>query len=180
MSHSTASSIAKTSGSLSAATKSRARPKGHSKARKSRKAALVTTVVNRRTAKDYHNIARPTKWGNPFTHLATKNSNLVKCATREEAVDEYRVYLLGSRRDLLIQLPELCGKQLGCWCHPELCHGDVLVELIDLFESGLICRQCGCTQNFACADGCSWAAPGLCSVCAEDPSHGPEDVMRIV
>ena len=28
-------------------------------------------------------------------------------------------------------LPELKDKTLGCWCKPEKCHGDVLVELID-------------------------------------------------
>ena len=25
------------------------------------------------------------------------------------------------------------GKNLGCWCNPEPCHGDVLLELIDLY-----------------------------------------------
>jgi hypothetical protein len=27
------------------------------------------------------------------------------------------------------------------------------------------CRKCGCTDDKACADGCSWVAPGLCSRC---------------
>lgn len=27
-------------------------------------------------------------------------------------------------------LPELKGR-LGCWCKPEACHGDVLVELLE-------------------------------------------------
>ena len=31
-------------------------------------------------------------------------------------------------------LDELKDKVLGCWCHPELCHGDVLVELIKMEE----------------------------------------------
>jgi hypothetical protein len=26
-------------------------------------------------------------------------------------------------------IPELTGKYLCCWCVPELCHGNVLVEL---------------------------------------------------
>jgi len=26
-------------------------------------------------------------------------------------------------------LPELRGKDLGCWCAPENCHGDVLLAL---------------------------------------------------
>lgn len=28
------------------------------------------------------------------------------------------------------------------------------------------CRRCGCTDRHACPQGCSWTAPGLCSVCA--------------
>lgn len=27
------------------------------------------------------------------------------------------------------------------------------------------CRQCGCTDASACADGCSWVAEDLCSAC---------------
>lgn len=28
------------------------------------------------------------------------------------------------------------------------------------------CRACGCTQNRACPEGCSWTEPDLCSACA--------------
>lgn len=28
------------------------------------------------------------------------------------------------------------------------------------------CRVCGCTDGFACGNGCSWTFPGLCSNCA--------------
>ncbi len=28
-----------------------------------------------------------------------------------------------------------------------------------------VCRVCGCTDEAACAGGCSWAEPGLCSQC---------------
>ena len=31
----------------------------------------------------------------------------------------------------LARIQELEGKVLGCWCKPQDCHGDVLVELID-------------------------------------------------
>ena len=30
---------------------------------------------------------------------------------------------------LMNSLPELKNKNLGCWCHPRPCHGDVLVKL---------------------------------------------------
>lgn len=28
------------------------------------------------------------------------------------------------------------------------------------------CRECGCTDRYACPGGCSWAAADLCSACA--------------
>jgi len=31
----------------------------------------------------------------------------------------------------MASLHELKGKRLGCFCKPKLCHGDVLVELIN-------------------------------------------------
>jgi hypothetical protein len=33
----------------------------------------------------------------------------------------------------LKQLRELKGKELGCWCKPNKCHGDILLELIDKY-----------------------------------------------
>ena len=30
-----------------------------------------------------------------------------------------------------MELAELKGKRLGCFCHPQPCHGDVLAELAD-------------------------------------------------
>jgi hypothetical protein len=30
------------------------------------------------------------------------------------------------------------------------------------------CRECGCTDLLACPQGCSWAQPDLCSVCAAE------------
>lgn len=29
-----------------------------------------------------------------------------------------------------------------------------------------VCRVCGCTENRACDDGCSWVTRDLCSTCA--------------
>lgn len=60
------------------------------------------------------------KWANPFT--------IKKCGSAEEAVRQYKEYIL-SRKELISALPELSGKTLGCWCAPNPCHGDVLVEL---------------------------------------------------
>jgi hypothetical protein len=72
-------------------------------------------------------IGRPSPWGNPFSH---KEGTLAKfkVGTRDEAVDQYREWLL-SNPELLKKLPELKNKVLACWCSPLRCHGDVLSEL---------------------------------------------------
>jgi hypothetical protein len=75
-------------------------------------------------------IARPSDFGNPYSHLSQSSAEF-KVATRDEAVNKYREYILG-RPDLLALLPTLKGKRLGCWCRAsQRCHGDVLIELID-------------------------------------------------
>lgn len=33
------------------------------------------------------------------------------------------------------------------------------------------CSVCGCTDDFACPDGCSWVAPNLCSACGSAVSE---------
>jgi len=66
-------------------------------------------------------IGRPSKWGNPFT--------IGEDGTREEVIKKYRDWIT-TQPDLLLALPELKDKILGCWCAPKSCHGDVLVDLI--------------------------------------------------
>jgi hypothetical protein len=39
----------------------------------------------------------------------------------------YRRWLL-QQPNLLAALPELRGKDLVCWCAPERCHGDILIN----------------------------------------------------
>jgi hypothetical protein len=71
-------------------------------------------------------VGRPTKWGNPFSHLP---GTLAKhhVATRDEAVAAYRAYILTS--PLLADLHELAGHDLVGWCVPQACQAQVLVEL---------------------------------------------------
>ena len=88
----------------------------------------MTTVVHVRKADFDVYIGRSfaefgeSEWHNPF--LIGKDGN------RKEVIAKYREYIL-SQPELLAQLPELKGKILGCWCRPQACHGDVLVELAD-------------------------------------------------
>lgn len=81
-----------------------------------------TVVVNSKS-EDYDvYIGRPSKWGNPFV-IGTDGD-------RQEVVAKYEKWLQ-SQRSLFNDLHELRGKRLGCWCKPELCHGDILVKLLN-------------------------------------------------
>ena len=65
-------------------------------------------------------VGRPSYWGNPFI--------IGEHGTREEVIDKFRIRLLGSPK-MLARLSELRGKDLSCWCAPEPCHADILLEL---------------------------------------------------
>lgn len=43
-------------------------------------------------------------------------------------VNDYRQYVL-QQPHLLNQLSSLKDQTLGCWCYPDRCHGDVLIDL---------------------------------------------------
>lgn len=64
--------------------------------------------------------ATQSKWANPFT---VKKYGPSKC------LKLYRKYIKKTP-ELYDNLEELLGKELGCFCHPDPCHGDVLVELL--------------------------------------------------
>lgn len=73
-------------------------------------------------------IGRPSKWGNPF--------EVGKDGTREEVIEKYREWIMNND-DLLLDIMELDGKVLGCWCKPMSCHGDVFLEILEELKSGL-------------------------------------------
>ena len=80
-------------------------------------------------------IARPSKWGNPFSH---KDNTLAqfKVASREEAIAKYAEWLLEQNHLLEVLKSELKGKILGCWCSPKACHGDILAALANEDSDG--------------------------------------------
>ena len=81
---------------------------------------MVKVVHCKRSPYDVY-IGRPGPFGNPF--------EIGKDGTREEVVEKYAEWVL-TQPDLLATIKtELKDKILGCWCAPQLCHGDILVEL---------------------------------------------------
>lgn len=72
-------------------------------------------------------VGRPTKWGNPFTHL-DYGKGIYKVNTVEEAVRCYEGWIR-HQPELLSSLQELKGKDLVCWCAPGPCHANILIKL---------------------------------------------------
>jgi uncharacterized protein (DUF1697 family) len=67
----------------------------------------------------FERIDRATVWGNPFLLPADGD--------RLTVVENYQWYL-ERKPSLLEKIDTLKGKVLGCWCHPEMCHGEVLKD----------------------------------------------------
>ena len=54
--------------------------------------------------------------------------------TRDDVIAEYRKYIVDKIENGQIsenELLNLKGKRLGCWCKPEVCHGDILLQILD-------------------------------------------------
>jgi hypothetical protein len=65
------------------------------------------------------------KWQNPFQ---------VKTYGIENSLLMYKYYIINTA--LYNQLPELRNyNELGCWCHPNKCHGDILIKLLEKYPS---------------------------------------------
>lgn len=73
-------------------------------------------------------IGRPSKWGNPFSHLpGTLAAHRVE--SRAAAVAAYEQWLLQQPDLMRAAALELRGRDLVCWCTPAACHGDVLLRV---------------------------------------------------
>ncbi len=101
-------------------------------------------VVNKHNHKPTINdiyIGRPSPLGNPFTHLETSTKAQVKVATREEAIERYKVWIKEKIKnrdpEVLQELTAIINKAKNvdinfvCWCHPKSCHGHILKKLLD-------------------------------------------------
>jgi hypothetical protein len=91
---------------------------------------MPTKVVNLNKEPYDVYIGRGSKWGCPFTIIKDRPTLAKEIVdTKEEALAKYKEYVLASP-ELMESLDELEGKTLGCFCKPEKCHGDVLLELL--------------------------------------------------
>jgi hypothetical protein len=82
---------------------------------------LPNTVYIGRNMSFYVPHTYHSKWHNPYS---------VKKYGRDECLRLYKEHIL-SKHELYDSLDELIGKELGCWCFPERCHGNILLELLE-------------------------------------------------
>lgn len=67
-------------------------------------------------------VGRPSKWGNPF--------KIDEDHSAEEVVKQYRVHILGKLHVGLLDISELKGKNLSCFCKiGQPCHADILLKI---------------------------------------------------
>ena len=88
-------------------------------------------------------VGRPSKWGNPYKiggNVRLEDPNypdkfFVKTnITREECLNLYRQYIRSCIETNMLNIEELRGKDLVCWCAPKPCHADILLELANKGE----------------------------------------------
>lgn len=65
-------------------------------------------------------VGRPSKWGNPYS--------IGRHGNRLEVIQLFRERVEGDPEFQAMIRRELRGKNLICWCAPQPCHADVLLE----------------------------------------------------
>jgi hypothetical protein len=73
-------------------------------------------------------VDRKSRWGNPF-HIGPHG-------TRADVVAKFRKFIENQTWIRQDAIEDLRGKDLACWCAPEACHGDVLLELANAAQGG--------------------------------------------
>jgi hypothetical protein len=81
---------------------------------------MPNTVYIGRNMNVYVKNAHGSIWQNPYS---------AKKFGRDKCLELYERYIRNNK-ELYARLNELENKELGCWCSPEKCHGDILIKLL--------------------------------------------------
>lgn len=93
---------------------------------------MTTRVVNVRKESCDVYIGRKGKgkdgyFGNPF-RLEDFDGDRIACLKRYEKYFHQRIWTDTEFRQ---KIEELKGKILGCFCHPKMCHGNIIVSYLE-------------------------------------------------
>ena len=80
------------------------------------------------TAKGAIYIGRPSKWGNPFTHIKDRDTLAQFVVPKDEVIPRYEEYFMSNEQLKHDAKVELKGMDLLCFCSPNRCHGDILLR----------------------------------------------------
>lgn len=86
----------------------------------------IVFIKDKKTGKKERFPKRPSEFANPF--------KVNKTNSRNDVCKLFEIYIknkINKNTELKKRLMNLKGKTLGCWCKPEACHGDILVNIID-------------------------------------------------
>lgn len=86
----------------------------------------VVFIKNEKTEKKERFPKESSIFCNPF--------KVGKDGTREEVIEKYEKYIknkIDLEPELKEKLIKMKNKNLGCWCYPEKCHGDILIDIIN-------------------------------------------------
>jgi hypothetical protein len=94
----------------------------------------MPTLVNIKKQRCDIYIGRGSIYGNPFL--------IGRDGTREEVIKKYKVYFYDRiAKDILFKqaVDWLLGKdfKLGCYCFPQECHGDIILDYLDELKNNL-------------------------------------------
>ena len=96
----------------------------------------MTKLINIKSNKKYDiYIGRPSIFGNPF--------RISLDGTREEVIEKYKNYFykrLEKDKDFKEKVLALKDQTLGCYCCPEKCHGDIIIEYLDRDENEMFIK----------------------------------------
>ena len=95
----------------------------------------IVFIKNEETEKKMRWPKSNSPFANPF--------KIGKDGTIEEILKKYESHIinkLNNSPELVNTLLSLKNKNLGCWCAPKPCHGDILIKLIKKYENK--CKKC--------------------------------------
>ena len=76
------------------------------------------------------------RWGNPYS-IGQRHPETGRFMTRDAVCDLYEPYILGKIERGLLDLTELEGRNLICWCWPERCHCLFLIKIANTQQQAL-------------------------------------------
>jgi len=88
-------------------------------------------------------VGRPSKWGNPFkintrayVDIGGEMGISMNIVNLESSLEFYRIYIKRQIAKGELDISELKGKNLCCWCGLDSpCHADILLELANESEA---------------------------------------------